>query len=125
MSNFKGGVIKSRVTRVQTYLDSLDRDNLSDLDFAQIESRLKRIENCLDEFEKVQIKILLAENKSEETDLTDCPELGEYEELYHSVTARCTTLLGLKEKTNCDSGSVRSALSNNNALVRRVISCLQ
>lgn len=119
MSNFRveRGIIKSKVTRAQTYLDSLDQNNLSDLDFAQIKSRFKKVENCLDEFETVQMKILLAENTSEDADLTNCPELREFEELYYSVTARYTTLLELKEQRDSESGSMRAAHSaqlNNN-----------
>lgn len=61
----KRGSLKSQLTRFQSYLDTINKDNVTSADIMQVRLKLDKINSIYDEFTKIQLEIEV-KNKNEE-----------------------------------------------------------
>ncbi|KAJ8981434.1 hypothetical protein NQ317_015636, partial [Molorchus minor] len=66
---FKRGNIKSQLTRLQTYYQGLDLQNLTAANVSQLEYRLNKIESIYDEYNEIQLEIEFILENAEDVDL--------------------------------------------------------
>lgn len=87
----KRSTLKGQLTRLQTYLD---RVNLSDPDFVQIETRLVKSEALLEEFNDTQFDIEAIDKETTQVDHND--ERDRFEENYYCVISKAKDILDKK-----------------------------
>ncbi|KAJ8980332.1 hypothetical protein NQ317_008040 [Molorchus minor] len=85
----KRGIVKSMVTRLQNYFNTIDQNNVTEEIVAQLNVRLNKIEPAWEEFNELQSKIELIDTESSQA---DDHEREQFEEIYFSLTARINTL---------------------------------
>ncbi|KAJ8969878.1 hypothetical protein NQ317_004701 [Molorchus minor] len=69
VQTFQRGNIKSQLTRLQTYYQGLDLQNLTAANVSQLEYRLNKIESIYDEYNEIQLEIEFILENAEDVDL--------------------------------------------------------
>lgn len=104
----KRGNIKGQLTRISRYYNSVDPNNLTDLDVGQLEVRLDRAEPLLSHFENVQddIESLLSESQIKNESLleVESKERDEFELQYFEVISKIKVLIARYNNTDSDNG---------------------
>lgn len=72
----KRGVIKGKVTRLQNYFATLDKDKLTDSEIKSLTLRLENVEHCLKEFEDIQLQIEILDKNEIEKDTRENFEMA-------------------------------------------------
>ncbi|KAK4882139.1 hypothetical protein RN001_005458 [Aquatica leii] len=92
------GQCKSKITRLRTFLESIDESNVDDLIIKQLQSRLDSVETVLNEFYSLQKQIDVLNNAE---DLQEC---ANFENSYFDIISKVKNILD-KYKTNTNSAS--------------------
>ena len=102
---FSRGLLKSKITRLHTYLTGIDLNNLNNTIISQLSLRLQNFESVLDEFNNIQSEIEFA-IENEEPD-----ERKEFESSYYDLISNIQTIIS-KFNSNSDN-SIRTKMSDN------------
>ncbi|KAJ8953098.1 hypothetical protein NQ318_013440 [Aromia moschata] len=87
------GQLKSKLTRLKTFYDSLDLTKVDDLGVSELEIRLEKVIPAIDEFNILQSEIeILSESDSENT------ECDEFENSYYKLIANAIFDLPIIQK---------------------------
>ncbi|XP_018571452.1 uncharacterized protein LOC108911101 [Anoplophora glabripennis] len=109
----KMGIAMGSVTRLKTYYESVDENNLNEKIIAQLNARLNKVEASWDEFNELQTKIEILDSQEAETGAT---KREHFENLFFVLTADInTTCKKYNEMSDVSvAGSVVAASVRNN-----------
>ncbi|KAJ8957213.1 hypothetical protein NQ318_007775 [Aromia moschata] len=89
------GQLKSKLTRLKTFYDSLDLTKVDDLGVSELEIRLEKVIPAIDEFNILQSEIeILSESDSENT------ERDEFENSYYKLIANVKNFIATNPASN-------------------------
>lgn len=74
------GQIKSKLTRFNSFLNSIDKNNLNDAIIAQLKLRIINIEGCIEEFDRIQ-----SELEKIDTEELNSTERESFENIYFKL----------------------------------------
>nr|CAH7764842.1 unnamed protein product [Callosobruchus chinensis] len=105
----KRGQIKGKLTRFETYFDTIDKENVSEEAIKEMELRLEKVIPIYDDFYKMQNQIEFHEDADED-------EITRFESLYFELTSSMQALCNKFKDASISgrSDSVRSVQSNQN-----------
>lgn len=119
----KRGSIKGHITRLKSYFDTLDLNNVAELEVAQLRSRLDRAEALLCQFEDIQNDIeveLGAFDQEGEVNIEKILEQQSQERLafeqeFYSITSKIKLVINDFESCNASNNSGKGAKTSSKA----------
>ncbi|GJQ79105.1 hypothetical protein Trydic_g5360 [Trypoxylus dichotomus] len=105
----KGGQVKGKLTRFQSYFDSMDRNSVNDNVISQLQLRLEKIECCWDEFNDLQAELeIVAPSES------DVIEREQFEQAFFDIISRSKNFITDYNRKN---GELHHSNSSNSSIV--------
>lgn len=84
----KRGQLKAQITRANTYLKSLNLDNIQENEIAQLNSRLERLQTVLNQFDELQSEIELNLSLANESLEIEDLERSNFEDAYFNLIGK-------------------------------------